>query len=107
MVKTPVLSVHHLTKHFGDFVAVSDVSFEVGKGEIVGLLGPNGAGKTTTIQLLLGLMSPTIGNISYFGKSLLDHRSEILKRVNYMSGYSKMPWRLTVRENLNVFAHLY
>lgn len=107
MAKMPVLSVQNLSKKFGNFVAVSDVSFEVGKGEIVGLLGPNGAGKTTTIQMLLGLMSSSQGTISYFGKSLTDHRSDILKKVNYMSGYSKMPWRLTVRENLNVFAHLY
>jgi ABC-2 type transport system ATP-binding protein len=52
-------------------------------------------------------MSPSAGSVSYFNKSLHEHRSEILKRVNYMSGYSKMPWRMSVQENLNVFAHLY
>lgn len=107
MTQATVLSVEHLTKTFGDFVAVNDVSFDMKRGEIVGLLGPNGAGKTTTIQMLLGLLSPTQGNIHYFGSSFATNRTPIMKRINYMSGYSKMPWRLTVKENLTVFAHLY
>jgi ABC-2 type transport system ATP-binding protein len=88
-------------------LAVDNVSFEVRKGQIVGLLGPNGAGKTTTIQMLLGLMTPTSGSITYFGKSLADNREEILQRVNHTSGYSDMPWRLTVWENVNIFAWMY
>lgn len=106
MTKT-VLSVTHLLKQFGNFVAVSDISFDVAQGEIVGLLGPNGAGKTTTIQMLLGLMYPTSGEISYFGLPFKDNRTEILKRANHMSGYSQLPWRLSVWENLRVFATLY
>lgn len=106
-----VLDVQHLTKDFFDngkvFKAVNDVSFSVHQGEIVGLLGPNGAGKTTTIQMLLGLMNPSSGTIHYFDKNLTTHREEILQRVNHASGYGRMPWRLTVRENLTVFGHLY
>ncbi len=106
-----VLDVQHLTKQFSDkgktFTAVKDVSFTVESGEVVGLLGPNGAGKTTTIQMLLGLMTPTSGSVQYFGKDLKTHREEILQKVNHASGYGKMPWKLTVRENLKVFAWLY
>lgn len=110
--KTPVvLDVQHLTKQFGRapklFTAVNDVSFSVHQGEVMGLLGPNGAGKTTTIQMLLGLMTPTQGQVRYFGKELSAHREEILAKVNHASGYGKLPWRLTVRENLNVYALMY
>lgn len=102
-----VLSVKNLTKVFGNFTAVNSVTFTIKKGEIVGLLGPNGAGKTTTIQMLLGLMKPTGGDIRFFGKSMALDRTEILGKINYMSGYGKMPWSLTVLENLRVFCHLY
>lgn len=103
----PLLQVNDLTKQFGDFKAVNQISFSVQPGEIVGLLGPNGAGKTTTIQMLLGLMTPTQGKIEYFGLPLNKHREEIMQKINHTSGYARLPWRLTVRENLTVFAHLY
>ncbi|MEO8581031.1 MAG: ABC transporter ATP-binding protein [Patescibacteria group bacterium] len=106
-----VLSVNELTKSFpgrkSDFLAVDQVSFNVHQGEIVGLLGPNGAGKTTTIQMLLGLMTPTSGGIHYFGLPFELHREEILKKLNHTSGYARMPWRLTVLENLNVYGWMY
>ena len=102
-----VLQVKSLTKTFKNFTAVDGISFAVKEGEIVGLLGPNGAGKTTTIQMLLGLMTPTEGEIQYFGKSLVTHREVILKRINHTSGYSRLPWRLSVWENLDVYGHLY
>jgi ABC-2 type transport system ATP-binding protein len=102
-----VLNVTNLKKVFGTFTAVDGISFSVGEGEIVGLLGPNGAGKTTTIQMLLSLMIPTSGSIDFFGMSLFAHREEILQRINTSSGYARLPWRLTVWENLNVYAHLY
>ncbi len=104
---TNVLEVSGLTKQFGTFLAVNDISFSVGEGEIVGLLGPNGAGKTTTIQMLLSLMLPTSGAITYFGKSLFTDREEILQRVNSSSGYAHLPWRLSAWENLDVYGHLY
>jgi ABC-2 type transport system ATP-binding protein len=83
------------------------VSFSARAGEILGLLGPNGAGKTTTIQLLLGLTTPTSGSIRIFGLDLAAHRREILQRVNFSSAYISLPFNLSVRENLNVFARLY
>ena len=78
---TPVLQVSHLTKRFGVFTAVDDVSFDVNPGEILGLLGPNGAGKTTTFQMLLGLVTPTAGAIHMFGLDLALHREAILRNL--------------------------
>ncbi len=103
----PILAVSHLTKQFKKFRAVNDISFRVNEGEIVGLLGRNGAGKTTTISMLLGLLTPTSGTIHVFGQELEANRSRILGRVNFSSAYVYFPERLTVRENLAVFSHLY
>jgi len=103
----PILQVAHLTKRFGDFTAVNDVSFSVKPGEILGLLGPNGAGKTTTIQMLLGVVTPSAGSIHMFGLDLMTHREAILQRVNFSSTYISMPQSLTVEENLWVVARLY
>jgi ABC-2 type transport system ATP-binding protein len=102
-----ILEVKNLTKQFGDFKAVDSISFSLREGEILGFLGPNGAGKTTTIQMLLGVLTPTSGQISYFGKSLKDNREEILEKVNYSSTYTNLPWRLTVKENLTFISYLY
>lgn len=102
-----VLKVKSLTKKFGQFTAVDKISFELKKGEILGLLGPNGAGKTTTIQMLLGTLTPTSGEIVYFGKDFFEARSKVLEQVNYASAYSKLPWRMTAWENLQVYARLY
>ena len=102
-----VLEVKNLTKKFGNFTAVDNISFEIKDGEILGLLGQNGAGKTTTIQMLLNLMEPTAGEISYFGKNFKNHREEILKQVNFSSTYISLPSFFTVDENLDVFARLY
>lgn len=103
----PVVEVHNLTKHFGTFEAVKGVSFAIPKGSIVGFLGPNGAGKTTTIQMLLGLLIPTTGTITYFGKNLESHRQEIMEKVNFSSTYVSMPWRLSVKESLTYTSYLY
>jgi ABC-2 type transport system ATP-binding protein len=103
----PVLQVSHLTKRFGEFTAVNDVSFDIKPGEILGVLGPNGAGKTTTIQMLLGLVTPTTGSIHMFGLDLSTHREAILQQVNFSSTYISMPQSLTVEENLWVIARLY
>jgi ABC-2 type transport system ATP-binding protein len=102
-----VLTARDLRKRFGDLTALDGISFELKRGEILGLLGPNGAGKTTTIQLLLGLTSPTAGEVRLFGLDLARHRREILQRVNFSSTYVSLPSNLTVWENLNVFARLY
>lgn len=102
-----VLVVENLTKKFGKFTAVDDISFLVSEGEIMGLLGPNGAGKTTTIQMLLGVLTPTEGEIIYFGKNLHNYREEILEKVNFSSTYTNLPLRLTVTENLTFISYLY
>lgn len=106
-MKNAVLEVKNLTKSFGDFKAVDDISFSVEAGEILGLLGPNGAGKTTTIQMLLGLTEPTSGTISYFGKSFETDKVYCLSHINYASADSHINGRLSVWENFNIFAGLY
>ena len=103
----PIVQVRNLTKRFGDFCAVDDVSFDIQPGEILGVLGPNGAGKTTTIHMLLGLITPTSGSIQIFGLDLATHRETILRDVNFSSTYISMPFSLTVEENLKVIARLY
>ncbi len=104
---TPIAEVRHLTKRFGDFTAVDDISFDIYPGETLGLLGPNGAGKTTTIQMLLGVITPTQGSIHMFGLDLARHRKQILKQVNFSSTYISMPYSLTAEENLRVIGKLY
>jgi len=102
-----IVSVKNLKKAFNSFMAVDDVSFEIGKGEILGLLGPNGAGKTTIIHILLGLTIPTSGEIRIFDMDLAGNRREILNYINFSSSYVSMPMSLTVKENLRIFAMLY
>jgi ABC-2 type transport system ATP-binding protein len=102
-----VLEVKNLTKQFGDFVAVNDISFSLKEGEILGFLGVNGAGKTTTIQMLLNILKPTSGDISYFGKNLIRYQSEIMESVNFSTTYTQLPWNLTVKENLIYLSYLY
>jgi ABC-2 type transport system ATP-binding protein len=102
-----VLRATHLRKTFGKSVAVDDVSLTIHRGEILGLLGPNGAGKTTTIQLLLGVTGRTAGRITVFGKDFDAHRYDILARMNASFAATNLPWRLTVTQNLTVYALLY
>ncbi len=102
-----ILEVSGLTKQFGGFTAVDHISFSVGEGEIVGLLGPNGAGKTTTIQMLLDLVTPTVGNIAYFGKPFPKEREYCLSRINFASAYTHVQSRMTVAQNLSIYAGLY
>ncbi len=102
-----VVSVSHVIKHFGSVVAVDDISFEVIGRSTTALLGGNGAGKTTTLSMLLGLLLPTSGSISIFGVDMLRKRYRVLPRVNFSSPYVDLPRRLTVRENLSVYARLY
>ena len=106
-MSSPIVDVRQLTKRFGDFTAVEQVSFHIQPGETVGLLGPNGAGKTTTFQMLLGVITPTEGSIHMFGLDLMKHREEILRQVNFSSTYISMPYALTVEENLRVTGKLY
>lgn len=102
-----ILEVKNLTKKFNNFLAVDDISFSLEKGEILGFLGPNGAGKTTTIQMLLGVLRPTSGEISYFGKDLKNNREEILEQANFSSTYTNLPGDLTVEEILTYTSFFY
>jgi ABC-2 type transport system ATP-binding protein len=96
-----------LTKKTHVFTAVNSVSFELGASEILGLLGPNGAGKTTIVQMLLSILIPTDGTITYFERDFYKHRSEILQQIAFASTYVKLPGRLTVQENLDIYGRLY
>lgn len=101
------LEVNNLTKLYGSFRAVDDVSFAVPSGTVVGLLGPNGAGKTTTIQMLLGITELTDGTITYFGDDFRRHRRRCLQRINFTSAYNTLQGQLSVIQNLRVFSRLY
>lgn len=102
-----VIEVVRLRKQFGQIVAVDEISFSVQRGVTTALLGGNGAGKTTTIAMLLGLLLPTSGHIRIFGEDMLQHRYRLLHRMNFSSPYVDLPQRLTVRQNLTVYGHLY
>jgi ABC-2 type transport system ATP-binding protein len=102
-----LVEVTHLVKRFRDVTVVDGVSFSIADGEILGLLGPNGAGKSTTLQMVMGLIRPTSGEIRIFGLSFTRHRGEILRRTNIASPYLSLPARLTVYENLDIYARLY
>ncbi len=102
-----VLQVKSLTKKFGEFVAVNNISFNLREGEILGLLGPNGAGKTTTIQMLLGITTPTGGEVHYFGRNFFKDSRYCLQRINYTSAFNTLQGRNSIWENLLVFSHLY
>ena len=103
----PILHVANLTKKFKNATAVDGIHFTIEKGEIVGLLGPNGAGKSTTIEMILGLIQPTAGEIFIFGKDIAKEREEILGRTNYSSTYIQFMGKMTVWENLIFFGKLY
>src|SRR4030067_1896437 len=102
-----VIQAESLTKCYGELCAVDNVSFEVPQGAPCGLLGGNGAGKTTTLSMLLGLLLPTSGGIRVLGEDMLAHRYRVLARMNFSSPYVDLPHRLTVQENLSVYARLY
>ncbi len=107
MNQDPVLEAENLTKRYGSFCAVDGVSFRVPRGCVLGLLGPNGAGKTTTIHMLVGITLPDGGRIRYFGQDLRQHRQMCLQRVNFASSFNTLQGRISVWENLIVFAQLY
>ena len=103
----PVIEVRSLSKRFGDVLAVDDVSFDVAAESVTALLGGNGAGKTTTLSILLGLLLPTAGSVRVLGEDMVRERFRALPRMNFSSPYVDLPRRLTVRENLVVYGHLY
>jgi ABC-2 type transport system ATP-binding protein len=104
---TSAIAVDRLVKRYKGVAAVDDISFRLDPGSVTGLLGGNGAGKTTTIAMILGLVTPTSGSISVLGADMPRERYRVLHRMNFESPYVDLPTRLTVRQNLSVFAQLY
>ena len=102
-----VIEVEHLTKRFGDFTAVDDITFEVHKGEIFGFLGANGAGKTTAMRMLTGLSFPTSGRGIVAGFDIWTQSELIKKHIGYMSQKFALYGDLTVEDNLELFAGIY
>jgi ABC-2 type transport system ATP-binding protein len=102
-----VLGVAALCKTYAHLTAVEQVSFAVGRNEIVGLLGPNGAGKTTTINMILGVLAPTSGTIRIAGIDIAKRRSQALAHTNFAAVYATLPGNLTVAQNLRFFGLIY
>ncbi len=105
--ESPAIEAHNLTKKFGDFISVDNVSFTIPKGEIFGFLGSNGCGKSTTMKMLTGLLEPTSGTATLLGKSIDARDINIRKKVGYMTQTFSMYEELTIRENLTLHARLF
>jgi len=103
----PIISASHLTRRFGSFTAVDDVSFEVDPGQVIGYLGPNGSGKTTTIRMLLGLIRPTSGSSKVLGFDAAHQSEKVRAGVGYMSQKFALYNELTVQENLVFYGGVY
>ncbi len=103
----PAVQVQHLTRRFGNFTAVDDISFTVKKGEIFGFLGPNGAGKSTTIRMLCGLLGPTSGSGTVGGSDIRMDTEHIKQHIGYMSQKFSLYEDLTVTENINFYGGIY
>jgi ABC-2 type transport system ATP-binding protein len=107
LAETIPVAVKDLTKVYGTITAVNHISFALAPRTTVALLGGNGAGKTTTIAMLLGLVVPTSGEVRVFGADMGRNRYQVAQRINFQSPYVDLPMRLTVRQNLTVYAGLY
>ena len=107
MMRDTVIKVDHLSKHFGSFKAVDNISFEVKRGEIFGFLGANGAGKTTAMRILCGLSSPTSGSGTVAGFDIMTQSEEIKRNIGYMSQKFSLYDDLKVWENIRLFAGIY
>jgi len=101
------IEIKNLSKNYKNVSAVKDLNFKISKGSIIGLLGPNGCGKSTTIGMLLGLIKPSSGTVFIDGKNIESNRTRLLEKMNFISPYIELPKKLTVEENLNVYARLY
>ena len=102
------IEIKNLTKVYNKYLAVDNINFQIDKNKTVGLLGPNGCGKTTTIGMILGLVTPSEGQIFIENKNISSfRRDEILKRFNFASPYVELPKKLTVKQNLEIYGRLY
>ena len=101
------LEVIKLSKVYNTKEAVKDISFKIDKNEIIGILGPNGCGKTTTIGMILGLLKPSKGKVLINGIEVEIKRVDLLNNLNFISPYIELPKKLTVRQNLEIYARLY
>jgi len=99
--------VENLSKNYSENKAVENISFKITENEVVGLLGPNGCGKTTTMAMILGLLKPSKGEILIDGMNIEKNRIKLLHKMNFISPYIELPKKLTVKENLIVYARLY
>ena len=104
---TPIIKVIGLTKTFGSFIAVNQLTFEVREGEVLGLLGPNGAGKTTTIRMLACLMSPTEGLAIVAGNKIGENLLAVRQTVGILTETPSLYERLTALDNMDFFAKAY
>jgi ABC-2 type transport system ATP-binding protein len=102
-----VIKTDRLTKRFGDFTAVNEITFQVNKGEIFGFLGANGAGKTTAMRMLIGLSKPTSGNAAVAGFDVYKQTENIKKGIGYMSQKFSLYEDLTVLENISFYGGIY
>jgi ABC-2 type transport system ATP-binding protein len=102
-----IISVSNLTKTFGDFTAVNNISFEVAKGEIFGFLGANGAGKTTAIKMLIGISKPSSGEATVAGFDIAKQSEMVKKNIGYMSQKFSLYDDLTIKENITFFGGIY
>ena len=104
---TNSIEVINLSKNDKSKQAVNNINFKINENEIVGLLGPNGCGKTTTIGMMLGLLKPTSGQVLINGMDIEKNKISLLHKMNFISPYIELPKKLTVRQNLEVYARLY
>jgi ABC-2 type transport system ATP-binding protein len=102
------IKVLNLTKKFKNYLAVNNINFSLEKNKTLGLLGPNGCGKTTSIGMMLGLITPTSGEVLINNQNVNSaNRNDLLSRMNFASPYIELPKKLTVRQNLEVYGRLY
>ncbi len=107
MEQDKIISVSNLTKTFGNFTAVNDISFEVSKGEIFGFLGANGAGKTTAMKMLIGISKPSSGKATVAGFDIFNQSEMVKKNIGYMSQKFSLYDDLTIKENITFFGGIY
>ena len=103
----PTIEVRSLTRQFGAFTAVDEISFDVAAGEVFGFLGANGAGKTTAIRMLIGLLAPTSGSARVAGYDVVSHTEDVKRHIGYMSQRFSLYEDLTVRENITLYGGIY